>query len=332
MEKPEETAEDQNIEQAFEAAVAEHSSKEEQADGAKEALDDKGTGDTETGEEQQTQDTDEAQGASDESADEQLLTDEEFNKVRSDPEALRKTMNRAFTQKTQALAEKRKRLETYEAFIQAYEKDPLGTIAQVAEQNGYVFAPKSASKQGEGKPAETTGQTEQAEDTVSLLREALAADPEDLPARLASVVEKIADKRADEKIERRVKPVEEKQREGEARDSQREYQKALGRMDTRHKGWTKFKNQMVALDKKIKPQPGTTVDEYLDMLYDLATKDAKIGTKTRETVEKINRAAKESDDPGSGVPTSNISSLPENPSLEEAFELALQGKTIPADW
>lgn len=330
MENPAETAEDMELDQAFEAAVAEHSTKEQAGEGG-EAVEDHGSGDTEAESTQQSQDTDEAQGATDEGAEEQLLTDEEFAKVKDDPQAMRKAMNRAFTQKTQALAERRKQLDRYQRFIDAYEQDPLETLKQVAEQNGYRFV-KPEEESTTEQPAKTTGDIEQAgDDAVDILREALGPELEGLADRLAPAIKQLVSNAANSVVEQRVKPLEERSAQSEAAEAKRQYDAALDRLDGRHKGWTKYKDKMVELDKKLTPQKGTTLDEYLDMLYHLASRDAQTGTKTKQIVKKINEAAQKSDDPGSGVPTSKVSSLPEDPTLEEAFELALQGKTIPWD-
>ncbi len=94
------------LEHAMDAAVEEHS--KEQAGNESEAVPSKETGETEAGTTQQTQQTqqnEKAPDASAERAEEQLLSDEDFDKLRDDPASLRKAMNRAFTQKTQSLSE-----------------------------------------------------------------------------------------------------------------------------------------------------------------------------------------------------------------------------------
>jgi hypothetical protein len=78
------------------------------------------------------------------------LTKELPDNVKRQAEALRKSLQAAFTKKTQAIAENRKKIEAYEAF----ERDPHSTVAQIAQQLGYKLTPaqqRAAEKASEGE-------------------------------------------------------------------------------------------------------------------------------------------------------------------------------------
>src|SRR6185503_15423377 len=62
----------------------------------------------------------------------ELLPQEEWDKLQNDPKALRKALNTRFTEKTQELAEQRKQLEPWMGFKEAYEADPQGTVRKLA--------------------------------------------------------------------------------------------------------------------------------------------------------------------------------------------------------
>jgi hypothetical protein len=67
------------------------------------------------------------------SADEQLLSAEEFSKHKDDPAALHKAMQKAFTQKTQKLSYARQMAE-------AYERNPVEFAKAVAQRHGLSIA------------------------------------------------------------------------------------------------------------------------------------------------------------------------------------------------
>jgi hypothetical protein len=78
------------------------------------------------------------------------LTKELPAPLKKQADALRKSLQSAYTKKTQAIAESRKKIEAYDAFQQ----DPHGTIKQFAERFGYQLTPaqqKAAQKAADGE-------------------------------------------------------------------------------------------------------------------------------------------------------------------------------------
>jgi hypothetical protein len=61
--------------------------------------------------------------------------------LRQQAEALRKSLIGAFTKKTQAIAEHRKKIDAYDSFA----KDPRGTLEQMAQQFGFKLTPAQAA-------------------------------------------------------------------------------------------------------------------------------------------------------------------------------------------
>lgn len=69
------------------------------------------------------------------------LTKELPDNLRQQAEALRKSLQGAFTKKTQAIAEHRKKIEAYDQFA----RDPRGTLEQFAQQMGFKLTPAQAA-------------------------------------------------------------------------------------------------------------------------------------------------------------------------------------------
>jgi hypothetical protein len=71
------------------------------------------------------------------------------SKVPEELKPIYKAMQAAYTKKTQALAEQRKKIEAYDAFA----RDPVGTLEQLARQYGYTLTKSGpATGQGQGNP------------------------------------------------------------------------------------------------------------------------------------------------------------------------------------
>lgn len=136
-----------------------------------------------------------------------------------DPESIRgkpelesayKQMQRAFTQKTQGLAEHRKKIEAYEAF----ESDPLGTMRALAQQYGYQLL------QGQ-QPQQQSNQEFQTWDDVL----------------------EAAEKRAEQRILQKIAPV-----LGKVEKLQQQNIETF--LDTNHPDWRTYESEMTDLVKK----------------------------------------------------------------------------------
>jgi hypothetical protein len=66
----------------------------------------------------------------------ELIGQDRFDALKSNPEALRKELNRAATKKFQQLAKQREELEPYADLIKGLDEDPHGTVEALARQLG----------------------------------------------------------------------------------------------------------------------------------------------------------------------------------------------------
>lgn len=334
MDKSEETATD-SLDKAFQDALAEHSTIEkEQTVAATEPVNE-ASGETKADEETPPeQQTEKAADAPKETAEDQLLSEEEFAALGKDPKAILKGMNRAFTQKTQALAAERKALAESKELVDEYKTNPKEVLRKLAEEHGFTLQTKG------DKPAAIDQDTtkEAAANTNAILREALGPELQGLADALTPAIEKLVSLQAGSLIEKKVKPLEDSERSRQAEEHTRRVEAArtsakadLESLGTRHKDWKQFEPKMFELSHKILPGKDMTPAEYLDSLYFLASKDAKAAVVAKKVIGKINRVADAAESASSGAPTHTVSSTPNAPNLDESIKMAMRGETVDAD-
>lgn len=322
--KPDETA-TLSIDQAMEKGFEEQSKAPDQAGSDTKAVDAGAAGETEKATEkpEQAQDTDKAQGAPAEGAEDQLLSDAEFKKLENDPKALRKAMNRAFTQKAQSLSEERKRIESYQNLIAAYEEDPKGTILQLADQLGL----KLSDGQAAAKAAESAKATESHDEMVELLETVYEHDD---AVKLAPIFSKLVEMKTGKLVEEKIKPIEESNHQRLVKEAAETTERELEAFSKGHPLWAKdneLDRKMAKIGSNLLPGPGMTSAEYLDTLYLIATRDVSKAEATKETLKRIEKSATTAEEPGSGVPGAKVSPVPDGPmDLDEAMERAYRGE------
>lgn len=322
--------------QAFTDAVASHTP---QADATGETDDDAegGEGDDEEGDEaeqparRETAETGKGKtAAGDGKADnKELLTDDEFAKLQAthkdDPVALRKSLEGAFTKKTQALAAERQTYEKvkgYVPFIEAYEADPLATLQRLAEQNGLTLSDGKAKPAGDKTDDTAAADTEATVDAlVADFKKDLGPDLDYLSDALAPAIKKLAERIVASTVDQRVKPLREQAQAINDRFANEQTDAIMVAFEAKHPDWKEHEEAMSALMATMQPN-GLDEGEYLDRIYKLATRDKweadreanierEVNGRFKKRVAKMN--AGETETRTDGTPDSEVRKRPAGP-------------------
>lgn len=244
-----------------------------------------------------------AHSVTEDNTDEQVLSDEEFEKLQDDPAALRKSLQSAFTKKTQALAPAKR-------LLQALSSNPDQVILELAKARGLKVEAAPAT------PA--AGATQDTKDEiVEALSEHLGPTA---AAQLKPALEKL--------VEKYVGPLREAHEVSLAKAALEQANQVKSEFTKSHPGWEKFEPAMVELAKKIQPS-NMSPAEYMDMLYTVVSGESSIAKQVSKTIQRMTKsAASISEASVSGATPAQVKkSLPEGklPTLKEAAEAALAG-------
>ena len=258
-----------------------------------------------------------SEAAPPEQTSEELLSPEKYEELRKDPEALRKELNKAFTQKTQALAEQRKALEPYQDLVKGLQEDPQGTVQALAEQLGIKI-----------EQAETKVEVKEAADKVtSALKRHLGPDLEFLADKLAPALKDAVKELAGEVVSKEVEPLKKQTQEMQAETVRQQIDANLELFTKKHPDWKKHEAKMTEIGTRLHPAPDPktgkppTWMEYMEDLYYLATKDVREGDLTKKTVERMTESAKKSESSAGGTSSEKVTkAAPKGKSFDEAFE------------
>ena len=104
----------------------------------------------------------------------QRLTADLPDNLKGQAEALRKSLQGAFTKKTQSIAEQRKKIEAYDAFTQ----NPVQALEQFARQYGYKLEKPGETNKGDGgeKWNPEAGDPNSWKDVIGYMKEALMSE------------------------------------------------------------------------------------------------------------------------------------------------------------
>lgn len=250
---------------------------------------------------------------------EDLLSQEEYDKLRDKPEELRKALNKAFTQKTQALAEQRKALEPYQEWVDSFQKDPQGTVRALAERLGIKI--EEAETKKEVKDA--TGEL------IAELRKDLGPDLEFLADKLAPALERITLKLAGQAVSKEIEPLKQQTKALQEEAMVQQIDANLELFSKKHPDWKKYEAKMtekgIRLHPAVDPKTGKppTWMEYMDDLYYLASKDARDGDIAKKTVERMKDSAEKSESSEGGAPGNRVTkAAPKGMKFDEAFDQA----------
>lgn len=253
-----------------------------------------------------------------------LLSADEYAAVKDDPAALQKAYNRAFTQKTQRLAEERKRIEAYQGLIQGLETNPLQTLELLSQQLGVKIV-----QPGSEAPV-TPQQPSQRDQLVGALKTKLdeyglgAVAPE-----LVAVAQGIAEEIAGQKL----KPIEEAAGRLTTESQQREAANIMQQFQQRHPDWKQHEAAMMKLAERYKPATDAqgrfvvTEAQYLDDLYRLATFDTSVSRETEKRIQKMQSSAAAAEPARSTTVTSDKVSqrAPTGAKFRDAYAAAKAG-------
>src|SRR5262245_55379318 len=120
--------------------VEENTGEDQQTEGTEEQSAQDQAGSDESGVSEQVDEESADSGDASEDSEVELLSKEQYESLKGDPEKLMKELNRAATKKFQQTSAMRKKLEPYANFIQAVEEDPVSAVTEVAKRLGIKLA------------------------------------------------------------------------------------------------------------------------------------------------------------------------------------------------
>lgn len=244
----------------------------------------------------------------------ELISPERYEALKGNPEKLRKELNRAATKKFQKLAEQRRALEPYQAFIDAFNEDPAAALSAIAPQYGLEVKTKDTPK---------VDQVDLNQVAISLLREAAGPEYEELAERLGPALTKLITTAAAEAS----KPLIARQEALVRESGQRELAANLEAFTKRHPDWQQVEPQMVALTKLYPQGPGVKDQDYLESMYILATHNRTVGSRTKETLSRMVKSAETASRDASPVAANQVALRPAGlPSFRDAAAAAARGE------
>lgn len=254
----------------------------------------------------------------------QFLSEAEQDAINAieDPKKREKAFNRAWTQKTQRLANERKALAPLRAFQEALSTDGPGAVRRLAEQFGLeIRDPKAASADSAAGVDLTTKITD-------LVKGSLGPEYEDLADRLAPAILEAAKAVVSETTQ----PLRAHQEELVRESALRESTAILDAFGKSHPDWKQHEARMFELSKQLQPgvddtgKPAMSESQYLDLLYTLATKDRAVGEETKRVITRMQKSAGAAAKDAGGVTAEKVAERSSGPiSFDEAARLARQG-------
>jgi hypothetical protein len=286
-------------------------------------------GDTNEAAEPKAEQPDKAPDQPPESAEsEELLTSEEQAKLTADQRKTYKSMQKAYTQKTQKLSAKLKEvtelsdMAEYKPLITAFKANPQETLQRLASQYGFTL---QATAQ-DSKAASTIEPAVQS--AVEQMRKAFGPEGEPLADQLAPIMHELAKAVAQSVVDTQIKPIKAQQDEIAYKTVAAETEVEMKSFEKSHPDWKEHEPAMLKLSQTLVPATGAdlSASDYLELLYTIATKDQRARNATTDVVKKLAAVVKASEPPDSGVKDQNITpAAPKRPTIEQAFEAAKKG-------
>lgn len=259
----------------------------------------------------ETEETEAGDPESEDSDEDDILDPEEYEKVKGDPKAYHKALNRAFTRKNQGLA-------PYRDFIEALNENPRQAALELAQSLGLTVATPDKSKTEE----------EVAEDLSTKITKAVKAqlgpDYDDLSDKLGRAIEEAAKLVAEEAV----RPLRGQTHDIIRDSAQREAGVAIDAFAKAHPDWKKHEKEMVRLMAKYPAGNGVATADYLEDIYTLATAGGKRGDSLKKAVKRM-AASASVDGKTSSVSDKQVTRNPgRNLTFDEAAAMASRGETI----
>lgn len=232
--------------------------------------------------------------------DNELITKEDFESLKGDPDKLLKHFHSAYTKKTQGLSEQRK-------FFDNLKANPQGMIRALAERAGLKIAEAAKEK----KP-------EVVEEVRAELAELFG---DDAANKMIPAVQKVASKI----IEETVGPLKETVQAQVIAARAREADLVMDKIHETYPDYDQHETAILELCNKYPPAAGVDAFEYMSNMYKLATYDKAEGSGARRAIDKMQKSVR-SDKPNTHVPGNNVSPSPTGPlGFKEAAALAKRG-------
>lgn len=312
-----------SIREHYEAAKAAAQSTDQgtdKKDETEETVDD--TDDTTTQTAEPTEEAADQTEVTAETEDDELLSADEVAKLTGDARKQYDRMNKAFTTKTQVLAEKRKGVEKWDRLITALDTNPDQTLEELAAARGFKLS--KSEKSADGKKVTTETPADQVKQEID---QALADMPDELKF-LKPYFEKFAAKLTSS-IDSKMKPIQESHQQMTNQAIETQTAATLKSFSTAHPGWEKHETKMLEIAQKIQPSGKMPEFEYLETLYNLATANQTNAERTKKVVDKINKSAAAAETVGSGVSEKQVVHAlpsPDKRGIREAYEAAKRGE------
>lgn len=245
----------------------------------------------------------------------ELLSRDQIESLRRDPDRLIKELNRAATKKFQTVAKERAELEPYVDFIRSLDENPREAVAALAAQLGMRL-------EG-GTPEQRQDAVQELGDVITAdVRQSLGPEYDDLAERLAPAIRKVAERVAIETA----RPLVEEQNRLIRESAERESAAAISVFEKAHPDFRKHEKAMVEMSQKLKPAQGMNEQDYLRALYTVVTAGNNEGDAAKRLVKRINSSTK-SDSGGNRVPSREVNVEPSSlPSFEDAAAAARRGE------
>lgn len=277
-------------------------------------------------------------------ADTGLITDEEFTalstKFKDDPAALRRELEKTFTQKSQKLAADRRsleRLSQYTDLIDALEDDTTApdAIRQLATEFNVKLGEVEAHADRTDATAEQTAEAVQA--LVDDFKADLGPELEYLGDGLAPAIEKLVTKLMGKTLSQELAPVKAHVRSQTDRQAQLENDQIFADFEKQHADWKQHEDAMFELSKKLQPGPGMTELEYLEALYTQVTApkskaeidkrvNDEIANREKKRQQRSTRSREEVEERVDDAPADRVVRQPAGlPTLRESFAAAKEG-------
>ena len=244
------------------------------------------------------------------------LSAEQLEKLTSTDEgrALYKSMQRGFTKKTQALAEKSKSIDGDKSLVEFINKDPEKALEILAERTGRkVIKPETAEiKTKEDvvdelmeKWTKALGNDEAAKAFLPLLRETIETE-------------------AGKKISPVLQTQEEIQKAAEAQQVAAAVAQFGANRTEKGQEWTDdVQAEMAVKMSKMQPGEDTPIGEYLDSLYSAVMWDRAQSGKTKAALKRL-QDAQETEPVGGSRPTETTApSITKDMKIDDAIEAAV---------
>jgi hypothetical protein len=262
-----------------------------------------------------------------------LLSDKEYDalakKHANDPIKLRKELNKAFTQKTQRLAEQAKRFERFEQFedvLTEFEADPARTITKLATQYGLKLADTATPETA----AATTAAAETAQPAIDALvagfKEKLGPEFEYLADSLAPAVMHLVESLTKQTVEQTVAPLKADHDARVAQQATEQTTSIMKSFETKHPDWKQHEPAMLKLAEKIQPN-GMDEIEYLELLHSTVTRDRVIADATKAAIAKMKEEAAKAEPSIEPTAGSRVKKgRPQGASFSDAYAAAKRGE------